>query len=314
MSTCIWFQLVFLTVLFKTNTADQKTCKDHIIPLEDVQNAFLASKAVYDDNLQVGEFIPKSNFKITFQLESLMSSGQGVRVLIGEEKNATIIAFRGISGVGQLADAAWQVFKKFSGNLLSIEGTMCRVNAYFYDAFDLLYKQIRNKLRANNRKYIVTGHSMGGALGSLLAITSKFDDDILWKNPESSLITFGQPRVGDKNYAKKHDQVLSPNRKLRIVMDRDPVPHIPSWPAVHHSREIWIAKKAFSKPKKWLWKVCAKLDPFRCSNRWALTPNLKDHEIASYEKRIMNPPDLYYDEKYKKYTSWSDAVKGTCVN
>jgi len=136
----------------------------------------------------------------------------------------------------------------------------------------------------------------------------------IWENPSSSLITFGQPRVGDKSYARIHDQAISPNRKLRIVMDRDPVPNIPLWPAVHHSREIWMAKKIavpFT-PTTWYWKVCAKLDPSGCSKRWTLTPNLKDHDVASYEKRIMNPPNLYYDQKSKKYTKWANVLKETC--
>ena len=64
----------------------------------------------------------------------------------------------------------------------------------------------------------------------------------MWENPGSALITFGEPRVGDKRYAKKHDKMINPYRKLRFIADRDPVPHIPFWPdAVHHSRYFNIS-------------------------------------------------------------------------
>ena len=59
----------------------------------------------------------------------------------------------------------------------------------------------------------------------------------MWENPGTSLITFGQPRVGDKEFSNIHDQMISPFRKLRFVMNLDPVPHLPLWPgSVHHSR------------------------------------------------------------------------------
>ena len=59
----------------------------------------------------------------------------------------------------------------------------------------------------------------------------------MWENPGSCLITFGEPRVGDKTFSEKHDELINPYRKLRFINNLDPVPHIPFWPtAVHHSR------------------------------------------------------------------------------
>ena len=59
----------------------------------------------------------------------------------------------------------------------------------------------------------------------------------MWENSGTCLITFGQPRVGDEMFAKLHDAMIDPFRKLRFVNDKDPIPHVPVWKsAVHHSR------------------------------------------------------------------------------
>jgi len=56
------------------------------------------------------------------------------------------------------------------------------------------------------------------------------------------LITFGQPRVGNKAYADVHDRLVSTWRKIRFVYKDDLIPALPlhnmfnkkGW--THHSR------------------------------------------------------------------------------
>ena len=78
-----------------------------------------------------------------------------------------------------------------------------------------------------------------------LTLCSVYEQSILllqysvWNHPESSLITFGQIRTGDGIYAKMHDKLISPCRKLRFVNQYDiatsfPVPMEPK--STHHSR------------------------------------------------------------------------------
>ena len=64
-----------------------------------------------------------------------------------------------------------------------------------------------------------------------------FDPQEIWQNPKSALITFGQPRVGNKDYADLHDQHIGTYKKLRFVNNKDGVPHVPLYPMfIHHSR------------------------------------------------------------------------------
>jgi predicted lipase len=55
----------------------------------------------------------------------------------------------------------------------------------------------------------VTGHSLGGALASLAALHIYMDILDNKATPDISLFTIGEPRVGDKDFAKKIDDLVS---------------------------------------------------------------------------------------------------------
>jgi len=124
--------------------------------------------------------------------------------------------------------------------------------AYFFKALQLLKPHELVESKNSTSRFIITGHSLGGALASLFSLYMK--DHLKWDNPLTTLITFGQPRVGDANYANTHDAFISPNQKLRLVYRYDIIPHLPSADITryrHHSREVWIYKRHV---KKISWK------------------------------------------------------------
>ena len=67
----------------------------------------------------------------------------------------------------------------------------------------------------------------------------------MWENPETCLITFGQPRYGDKRFALKHDELIHTYRKLRFVNGIDDIPHINPW-FIHHSRYVYCNLTLFN--------------------------------------------------------------------
>ncbi len=72
------------------------------------------------------------------------------------------------------------------------------------------------------RQIFITGHSLGGALGTLtFARLAPVPD-----RPVPTLYTFGCPKVGDKIFASQLDRFY-PERIFRVVNDTDIVPRLP---------------------------------------------------------------------------------------
>ncbi|CAB4409242.1 unnamed protein product [Rhizophagus irregularis] len=88
------------------------------------------------------------------------------------------------------------------------------------------------------------GHSLGGALATFSALDLIEKVPELAKNEKVFLSTFGQPRVGDENFAKYVDDNL---KSIRTIVRGDPIPRLPpSWPIPfigfykHFGEELYI--------------------------------------------------------------------------
>ncbi|MBP2143882.1 hypothetical protein J2127_001051 [Methanococcus voltae] len=94
-------------------------------------------------------------------------------------------------------------------------------------------------VRTNNQKIYITGHSLGGAQ----ALLSAFVCDSL-KDFER-ITTFGQPRVGDKNFAKWVTEKIQNDAKnkskyFRVVNKYDPVANLPYW-GYYHCNNFYLS-------------------------------------------------------------------------
>jgi triacylglycerol lipase len=144
---------------------------------------------------------------------------------VAESGDAIIVAFRGTQpnrpmdwfvdaqatrgqwdhNVGEVHDGFYKALRKVWGVTLA--------NG------EVLPRRLVNR---GSKTIWITGHSLGGALAELCAAQAMFVSRI----PVQGVYTFGQPRVGDKNFAAAVNEKLG-SGIYRFVNDRDIVPRVP---------------------------------------------------------------------------------------
>ena len=105
-----------------------------------------------------------------------------------------------------------------------------KVHTGFYEALDVVWRDGQGVLprrlaNRGNRTVWITGHSLGGALAELCAARACFDPRIT-SIPIEAVYTFGQPRVGDSEFATLLHNKMGVSVQ-RFVNDRDIVPRVP---------------------------------------------------------------------------------------
>uniref|UniRef100_A0A0K0DY55 Lipase_3 domain-containing protein n=1 Tax=Strongyloides stercoralis TaxID=6248 RepID=A0A0K0DY55_STRER len=200
-----------------------------------------------------------------------------------------IAAFRGSKGFLQLLIEG----KDFLFNeLKSFTITGGKVDKYFYDGFYDLWnigmETDLHKLIVQHPSYqfLTVGHSLGGSMASMAAaycVKKKY-----FQTENVKLVTFGEPRTGDIDFAEGHDNLVK--YTYRIVHNHDIIPHLP--PRVfdnlfdspfHHRYEVWY-ENDMSNGKKY--KICTRADDHACSNSVSDTA-VADHTVY-FNKNIEN--------------------------
>jgi len=95
----------------------------------------------------------------------------------------------------------------------------------FQDAVNLVYPELRQmvaRLQNRSQSLWVTGHSLGAALATLFVAKLRFEED----KPVYGLYTFGQPRTGDRSFARAFDQDFG-SLMFRFVNNTDVVTRVP---------------------------------------------------------------------------------------
>lgn len=172
------------------------------------------------------------NFDLDYVIEK-----HGEKALLGvnRDDNSLFVSIRGSETILNWVDNI-QVRKITPYNDDSIE-----VSKGFFKAYSYLKSDIFDKLDAMKNKYdtkdlVITGHSLGAAIGTLLAY------DILTTNKTfdiHNLITFGSPRIGNNKFVESISRYNLIH--YRITHYYDMVPHLPQefLNYLHVPSEIW---------------------------------------------------------------------------
>jgi predicted lipase len=183
--------------------------------------------------------------------------------------NAIILSFRGSSNIQN-----WIINLSFNQIAYS-RCSNCKVHNGFYTGYNTVKATIISQIQAlkalhRDAKIYITGHSLGGAIAVLAAPDIKDNFGAI-----AGLLSFGEPRVGNSEFASWFGSVTT---HTRVIHYGDIVPHLP--PQVngylHDGTEIWYDKAMQT------YKSCEG-DSTGCSNSLAATSlNTGDHSMDIY--------------------------------
>ncbi|KAK6747650.1 hypothetical protein RB195_000693 [Necator americanus] len=205
------------------------------------------SAAAYTDTPWkcLAKYYPNSEFQREINVRCGNHRCSGFTAVL-HNHTAIVVSFRGTTHLLHLIEESFKVVVE--KNVEWPYGGM--VSKYFRDAFmdiwssgmELDVKLLRAKFP--NYEVWLTGHSLGGALASLAAhwiVGSKIID-----GSKIKLVTLGQPRIGDKMFARNHSAAI--DYSFRIVHWRDVIPQLPLYDErpggyYHQNTEIFYKKK-----------------------------------------------------------------------
>ena len=149
------------------------------------------------------------------------------------EYDSIFVAFRGSSNIQNwISNAKFTKVHPYSDYILIDKG--------FYEVFksnkNTIYENINMiSKKYNTKKIIITGHSLGGAIGTILSFDMMYNMFPYMIN----LITFGSPRVGNNEFVNLFNSYNI--YSTRITHYYDIVPHLPQslLNYKHIPQEIW---------------------------------------------------------------------------
>jgi len=162
----------------------------------------------------------------------------GAHAFVGRLKGECVLSFRGTdSPSGWAQDLRSLTLTRLPG--CSFEGVACRVGAGFLENYRSLARDVKANLAAigceKSEPLAVTGHSLGGAMATLALFDLQTSGYSL-----SKAYTFGQPRVGDKAFARAFNLALKSVPVHRITKADDPFVYMPEAdPFFHVGTEVY---------------------------------------------------------------------------
>ena len=215
---------------------------------------------------------------------TILDQRTDTQVVITELDNAVVVAFRGTSSfVDFVTDAkAWRVQRQMGDEQIEIHAGFC---VAIEAVIDRIIEQLR---RIPAKPIFATGHSLGGALAVLLAV-------YLRKAGLSAagIYTFGQPRVGNKAFARYAQRVFG-DRHFWFEDEADAIARLPGlligYRHSGHCEFLSALGGREEDPVLWL-KILSdawEIYQVRRVGPVAVLGLLNDHHVKRYADKIQN--------------------------
>lgn len=190
----------------------------------DIQLASRAASVAYEAKR---EWISRTHDSIGLTVDVLLvNDHKQVRGFIASDEKSVLISISGTESAHDvLADASIKLDEAW------LCDTKVRVHYGFLKEADSVMDEIDAWFKTHGhsgekRDFLVTGHSLGGAVATLVALRLF---EYIGYTPR--VITFGAPRVGCRKLKKLFN--LRVPDALRFVHDYDIIPWMPTWPFKH---------------------------------------------------------------------------------
>lgn len=188
--------------------------------------------ALYDQNKPERGPEQEHPAKWHFFDDSKKKGGTNTQAFITHHDEVILISIRGtLEGVDFLRDT--------DAEQIPVNPGVGKAHQGFYQAYEAMSKFVDTYLNSFhvNQKVIICGHSLGGAIATLLAEALRQGStkyDIL-------LYTYGSPRAGDADFV----QGAAALAHHRMVNDNDPIPSVPA-PWMNTRKRIWMSGAVLS--------------------------------------------------------------------
>jgi len=182
----------------------------------DLLNAQFLVKAadlVYEDLNQIQTIIAQSLSLVNYKSFDIRDT----QAFLAANNEIIVLAFRGTTSIND-----WRT--DFRVKLIPVISGL--VHRGFNEALDYIWKDLKQAIlnfKDKEQSIWITGHSLGGALATLVA--DRLTNDSM---EVKGVYTFGQPRVGNKVFANNYDGKMK-EYTFRFVHDEDMVAKIPSF-------------------------------------------------------------------------------------
>ncbi|NBW80771.1 hypothetical protein EBR21_03360 [bacterium] len=178
--------------------------------------AMLGAPTLKFDDAFLQDYFKKAGFSL---VKLLNNPSKGVQGVVATSDKLNLVVFRGTHSAGGVGTDL-NFFMSSSG-FLNMPGG---VHGGFKTAYESVQADLAAALDVAKRPGVPTfyvGHSLGGALAMLAAA-----DGLAKGVKVEGLLTLGQPRTGNVNYALAFSSALR-EKYFRYVFKDDPVPHLP---------------------------------------------------------------------------------------
>jgi predicted lipase len=181
---------------------------------------FLAQCSQIAYKLKRKKSIPRLGIKV----EKILRDQDGqIRGFLATRGDEAIIS---IKGTASLTDAAIDV----DVSKVEFNGTL--VHAGFERCYEAIKHDVYQFVKRRER-VLVTGHSMGAAIATLLATMIAIET-----HSDISLVTFGSPRVGNKAFTELFNSLVLDS--TRVVHEFDIVARVPKIDFNHVNTELLL--------------------------------------------------------------------------